>query len=116
MKAITLILAAALLASGGAATAQTASDAQCIVLANAFAKDAKDAGQKQAAEAALYFYLGRLGDTMKPAQLKALLDAQTKSLTNETAGPAMDKCVAAIQAKIEMMQSLAGPAPAPKTK
>jgi hypothetical protein len=112
MKTITFAVAAALLVSGGAATAQTARDAQCIIVANAFAKDAKDPDQKRAAEAAIYFYLGRVGDSMKPAELKTLLDAQSKALTDATAGPTMDKCVAAIQAKIQMMQGLAGPAKA----
>ena len=110
MKALTMALAAALLATGGAAAAQTASDAQCIVLSNAFASQAKDEKAKKIAEASLYFYLGRIGNQTTSAQLKALLDAQTKTLTQATAGPAMSKCAAAIQAKVEMLQGLAGPA------
>ena len=107
MKARYIALAAALLATGGAATAQTASDAQCIVLSNIFAGQAKDEGAKKVAEAAVYFYLGRVSNQMTTAQLKAMLDAQAKTLTQATAGPAMEKCAAAIQAKVAMLQSMA---------
>ena len=109
MKAVTLPLAAALLATSGAAHAQSASDIQCLVVSNAFAKESKTADQKKAAESSIYFYLGRIGDGMTPAQLKTLLYEQTKALTDKTAGPAMDKCVDAIQSKIKMVQSLAAP-------
>ena len=37
MKALNLALAAALLTAGGAASAQSPTDVQCIVVANAFA-------------------------------------------------------------------------------
>ena len=109
MKALKLALAAALVATGTAASAQTAGDIRCIVVSNAFATGAKDADQKKAAESALYFYLGRIGDAMTPARLKTLLDTETKALTDKTAGAAMDTCVEVIQAKIKMMQSLAPP-------
>ena len=111
MKALNIALATALLVTGGAAAAQTASDAQCIVLSNAYAGQAKDAEAKEIAEASLYFYLGRIGNQMTAAQLKTLLDAQTKTLTQATAGPAMSKCAAAIQSKVDMLKSLASPAP-----
>lgn len=116
MKALTIALAAALLATGGAASAQTASDAQCIVLSNAFAGQAKDAQAKEIAEASLYFYLGRIGNQTTAAQLKAVLDAQAKAITQATAGPAMSKCAAAIQAKVDMLKSLGEPAKAAPPK
>ena len=106
-KALPLALAAALLAAAGPASAQTAGDIRCIVVSNAFATAAKDENQKKAAESALYFYLGRIGDGMAPTRLKALLDTETKALSDKTAGAEMDKCVTAIQAKIKMMQDLA---------
>ena len=53
MKALNILLATALLATGGAAAAQTASDAQCLVLSNAYAGQAKDAEAKEIAEASL---------------------------------------------------------------
>ena len=112
MKALTIALATALLATGGAATAQTASDAQCILLSNAYAGQAKDAEGKEVAEASLYFYLGRISNSTTAAQLKTLLDAQSKTITQATAGPAMTKCAAAIQAKVDMLKSFAAPAQA----
>ena len=115
MKALGPLTAIALFTTGGAAAAQTASDAQCIIVSNAYASQAKDAEAKKIAEASVYFYLGRISNTMTVAQLKALLDAQTKTLTQANAGPTMGKCAAAIQAKVEMLKSLsaaAKPAPA----
>lgn len=116
MKAIHAALAAALLASSGAATAQTATDAQCLIVSNAFVGGAKDAEAQKTAEATLYFYLGRVGNNMTSAQLKTLLDAQMKTITDKTAGEAMNKCVAAVQSKVQLMQSLAPPAATPPAK
>lgn len=109
MKALNIALATALLATGGAAAAQTASDAQCIVLSNAFAGQAKDARAKEIAEASLYFYLGRVGN-MTAAQLKTLLDAQSKTITQANAGPAMSQCAATIKSKVDMLNSIKGAA------
>lgn len=109
MKALKLALAAALLSTGAAASAQSASDIRCLVVSNAFAAQATDTNEKKVAESAIYFYLGRIGDGLTPARLKTLLDTETKALSDKTAGTTMDKCVEAIQAKITMMQSLAPP-------
>ena len=68
-----LATAAALLMTSAEASAQTATDARCIILSNAFAKAGKDADAQKLAEATLYFYLGRINMTSGP-QLKALLD------------------------------------------
>ena len=119
MKALSILTATALLTTGGAAAAQTASDAQCILVSNIFAGQAKDENAKKIAEASLYFYLGRIGNQMTAAQLKALLEAQTKTLTQANVGPTMNKCAAAIQAKVNLLQSLAPaakPAPAKPTQ
>jgi hypothetical protein len=110
MKAITIALATALLATSGAAAAQSASDAQCLILSNAFAKSAKDAQQKSAAEAAQYFYLGRISDGMTAAQLKTLLETQAKTISEKTAADMMTNCVRAVGAKVSLVQSVAKPA------
>lgn len=112
MKALRIALATAFLATGGAAAAQTASDAQCIVVSNAFAAQAKDPKAQKIAEASMYFYLGRISNTMTAPQLKALLDAQTKTLNQQNAGPTMTKCAAAIQAKVDMLETAGGAKPA----
>ena len=114
MKTIALALAAALLATSGTAIAQSASDAQCLIVSNAFAANSTDANQKKAAEASVYFYLGRVSDKITGPQLKTLLDAQSKTLTDKTAATTMNNCVHAIEAKVELLQSFAAPAPATK--
>ncbi len=116
MKALSIALGTALLATGGAAAAQSASDAQCIVVSNVFASQAKDENAKKIAQASVYFYLGRVGNQTTTAQLKTLLDAQAKTLTQANAGPTMQKCAAAIQAKVTMLQSMETPAKAAPAK
>ena len=115
MKAIHAGVAAALLAAGSAATAQSATDARCIVLATAFANQSKDANQQKLAEDSLYFYLGRINGQPTTPQFKAALDAQSKTLTDANAGTLMGECVKAVQAKVQLLQTLATP-PAPATK
>ena len=109
MKVLKIALAAGLIAGSGAAVAQTATDAQCLLLSNAFAKDAKDAQAQKAAEASVYFYLGRIREQETAAQLKAQLDAASKSITQANAGTLMDGCVKALQGKLDLVQSVAAP-------
>ena len=109
-----LAAAAALLMTSAEASAQTAADARCIILSNAFAKAGKDADAQKLAEATLYFYLGRINMTSGP-QLKALLDQQVKTITDATAGDQMNECVKGLQAKMQLMQSLAPPPAATTT-
>jgi hypothetical protein len=118
MKFTRIALAAALLGTSGAAAAQSATDAGCILVSNAFAKNSKDANAQKAAEASLYFYLGRIPDGTSSAHLKTLFDAQAKTITETNAGPTMNKCVQAIQSKFQLLQSLSGnpPAAAPSKK
>ena len=109
MKPISIILAAALLVTSGAAAAQSATDARCIVLATGFANQSKDANQQKMAEDTLYFYLGRLGGQPISAEFKAALDAQSKTITDANAGTLMGECVNAVKAKVQLLQSLAPP-------
>jgi hypothetical protein len=115
MKAPRIALALALLFTSGAAAAQTASDAQCLLLSNVFAKNTKDANAQKAAEAALYFYLGRISDRASAAQLKTLLEAQAKTITDATAGNLMNACLKNLQSKVELVQSASPQQPAQKT-
>jgi len=108
--------AAALLLTGAAASAQSASDARCILLANAYAKDAKDANAQKLAEAAFYFYLGRIGGQATGPQLKSLLDQQGKTITEAAAGGLMNNCIKDFQSKVQLIQSLSTPPPAPPKK
>ena len=116
MKSIAL--AATMLATSGAAAAQSANDARCILLANAFAGQAKDANQQKIAEDSIYFYLGRISGQPTAAQMKAVLDAQAKTLNDSNAGQLMGECVKAVQAKVQLMQAISAQSqpPAPATK
>jgi len=102
-----IAFAFALLMTGAAAGAQTATDAGCILVSNAFAQQSKDPKAQKLAEASMYFYLGRISDRETPAQLKALLDARAKTITDATASTMMNACVKAFEAKMEMMQGIA---------
>ncbi len=112
MKFIRIALAGTLLLTGTAATAQSTTDAQCIIVSNAFASQSKDANQQKAAEAAVYFYLGRVKDGTTSAQLKALFDQAAKPLSDATIGPKMNECMKGIQGKFQLLQSLAPAQPA----
>jgi hypothetical protein len=112
MKAIPIALAAALLATGTAASAQSASDARCILLSGVYAKQNQDANAQKIAEASFYFYLGRIGSQATAAQLKTLFDQEAKAITDATAGGLMNNCAKEFQSKVQLVNSLAGPPPA----
>lgn len=117
MKTLRIALAASLLASSGTALAQSANDAQCLLLSNAYATQAKDENGKKMAEGAFYFYLGRISTNASAAQLKTLLDAQMKTLTQETAPKLMTACANAVADKFKLVDSVSGavkPAAAPQ--
>jgi hypothetical protein len=116
MKAVSLALAAALLAGGTAATAQSASDARCIVLSSVFSRTGKDAQAKQLAEAAMYFYLGRVSPSASPAQLKAQLDQQAATITDANNGKLMGDCIKNFTSEVTLLQSIAGSAKPAATK
>jgi hypothetical protein len=107
MKTLPIMAAAALLMTSGPALAQSASDAQCLILSNAFATQAKDDNAKKLAESAFYFYLGRIAPNATSAQLKSLLDTQMKSLSDTTAGGQMNTCANAVRDKVQLVGSIA---------
>ena len=107
MKVLAAILAGTLLAASAPAAAQSVNDVQCIILGNLFANQGKDAQQQKVAGLAVYFYLGRVKDSMTSAQLKALMESSGKGITDANAGPKMTECVKAIQDKVQLLQSLA---------
>ena len=109
------VIAAALVATGGTAAAQTATEARCIILSNAFARQAKDADAQKLAEASIYFYLGRIAGNPTPAQMKAVMDQQAKTITEANAGPLMRDCALPVQSKVALLASLNGPPEQPAT-
>lgn len=113
MKSFSITLAATLVATSGAAAAQSATDARCIVLATGFANHSNNPNQQKIAEDSLYFYLGRVGGQPGSAQFKAALDAQAKTITDANAATLMAACVAAVKTKVQLLQSLGTPPRAP---
>ena len=116
MKVISIAAAAALLATSSAAAAQSANDARCLLLSSAYAKETQDGNAQKLAEASFYFYLGRIAPAATAAQLKALFDQQSKTLTDAAAPGLMNACAKEFQTKVEMLSSLSGPPPAAPTK
>jgi hypothetical protein len=110
MKTLRIALAAALLTTGGSAFAQSATDAQCIILSNAYATQAKDENGKKIAESAFYFYLGRIGPGVTGPQLKTMLDQQMKAITDANAGSLMTACANGVRDKFQLVQGIANQA------
>jgi len=114
MKLICIGVAAVVLTMSAAAAAQSARDASCILVSNAFSKQGKDENAQKLAQASLYFYLGRISASTTAAQLKALLEQQAKTITDATAGNVMNDCVKDLQARIQLMESLSQPPKKPE--
>ena len=112
MKSLRIAVAASLLMTGAAAAAQSATDARCVLLSSAYAKQNQDANAQKVAEASFFFYLGRVTPGATAAQLKALFDAQAKGITDANAPGLMNSCAKEFQAKVEMINNLEGPPPA----
>jgi hypothetical protein len=113
---IHMALAAALLATSGAAAAQSTTDARCIVLASNFANQSTDANQRKIAEDSLYFYLGRIQGQPSAAQMKTVMDAQAKTLTDANAGTLMGECVKPVLAKVQLLQTVGAQSQPQKSK
>jgi hypothetical protein len=114
MNSIRLALAAVLVCSSTAVSAQSATDAGCLILSNAFADKAPEPGVKKIAEDTYYFYLGRIADRMTAPQLRALLDAQSKVIAKSNPSLMMKNCVMALQTRSQLMDSLSATPAAPK--
>jgi len=101
-----LAIAGAMIAAGPVMAQSANQNMQCLMIANVFSAQEKDPQKKQVAIGAAFFYLGRLNETISPAQLKTLVLAQSKTLTPQTAGPLMNACVKEIGVKQAMMQAV----------
>lgn len=116
MKLFPMVAAATALAWGTAATAQSSSDARCIVLSSAFARGGPNEQAKQLAQAALNFYLGRVSPTASSAQLKAQFDQQMATINDANDGQLMGECIKNFQAVVSRVDNIAAQSkPATKT-
>ena len=114
MKSLRIALAAALLTTGTAASAQSATDARCLILSNALANQGKDDNSKKIGESSFYFYLGRIGQNATAAQLKTLFEQQGKTITDATAQNLMTACANSIEEKVKLVQSISSQQQQPK--
>ena len=101
-KLVPIAAAAVALAYGTAATAQSNTDARCIVLSSAFSRAGPNDQAKQLAQAALNFYLGRVSPAASSAQLKTLFDQQMATINDSNDGPLMSECIKNFQAVVNV--------------
>lgn len=113
MKLIPILAASALFLATGAAAVPSATDARCVVLSNVYASDTSDPKAQKIAEAAFYFYLGRIGQ-VTAIEIKSMFEQQGKTITDASAGGLMDGCVKEFQSRLQLIQSLGSPAPQKK--
>lgn len=117
-------LAGAMSAAPVAAAQQSVdSDARCLLAANVFARVEKDSAKRMVAAATSVFYLGRLDARISNEQLKAVLQAQAKTMPAASLGPTMTDCAKRLNEKGLAIRSFsiglkgaapAAPAPTPK--
>jgi hypothetical protein len=74
-------------------------DVRCLMASNVFAQAEKDAQRRQIALGAHFFYLGRLDGRLNPAQLKAQILAQGRTLTKDNLAQTMNDCAKTVQTK-----------------
>jgi len=74
------------------AAAQATTDVKCLMASNLFSKAAKDPKARTVAEAAKYFYLGRVSGRLNEQQLRVQMQAQAKTITKANAGNVMNAC------------------------
>jgi hypothetical protein len=105
----TVPLSIAILAVAGAAplAAQPVDrDVRCLMASNVFAQAEKDPQRRQVALASSFFFLGRLDARVPPAQIKAQLLAQGKTLNAKNVGQTMTECAKVVQAKQVMLMTI----------
>jgi len=113
MKLTRIAIGAALFATSGAAAAQSAADARCILLSRFFANQTNDAKAQKLAEVSLYFYYGRINSQATAARMKTLFDEQAKTITGANAGALMQDCVKPVQATVQLLQGVSESQPKP---
>jgi hypothetical protein len=91
-RSLLLMAAVSLSFAAAPAAAQGQADVRCLMLSNFFAKSGQGEQVKKVAEAAKYYYLGRVHGQFSDKQLAAALVAQQKALKGAHAGQAMQAC------------------------
>ncbi|MBA2467146.1 MAG: hypothetical protein H0V46_06020 [Sphingomonas sp.] len=76
------------------------------MVSNVFAKSGKNEKSKALAEAAMFFYLGRIAGRLTDAQLRAALLAQERALKGVNVAPIMAACSQNLRANVNKLQTL----------
>ena len=101
MAGVAAVLA---LTTSAPAAAQATNDVKCLMASNLFSKAAKDPKARTVAEAAKFFYLGRLSGRINEPQLRAQMQAQAKTITQANAGNVMNACTRQMQSGAAMIE------------
>ena len=119
-------LSLGLIAAGPAVAQDAGSDVRCLLVSNVFARVETDATKKGLAQAAAVYFSGRAVARLSPAQIKAQIVAQSKTVDKNSGGPIMTACAKRFQQDQRMMQTIGqelqkakpatAPAPAPTKK
>lgn len=81
--------------------------AGCLLVSNAFANSSTDDKDRTLARASLYFFMGRIDNGTTAAQLKAAFAAQERVINNANASEVMNECLKLVQAKSDLLKSVA---------
>lgn len=111
---VTSAAAALALAIGTPAAAQPTTDVKCLMASNLFSKAAKDPKARTVAEAAKYFYLGRVSGRLNEQQLRAQMQVQAKTITKANAGNVMNACTRQMQSGAAMIERVGKQLATPK--
>lgn len=88
-------------------TAPAATTAGCLLVSNAFATGATEEKYRSLAQAALYFFMGRIDDRTTPEQLKSALNEQGRVINKDNASELMNSCLRLVQEKSLLLKSAA---------
>jgi hypothetical protein len=73
---------------------------------NFFAKSASDANARKVAEAASYYFLGRVSAKLNDSQLRSALAAEQKALRGSNMNSVMQQCTRIVRSNAERVQNL----------
>ena len=111
-----------LIAATPAVAQDAGADVRCLLVSNVFARVETDATKKALAQASAVYFSGRATAKLAPAQIKAQIVGQSKTINKDSGGPIMTACAKRFQQDQRMMQTIGqelqktrpAPAAAPK--
>ena len=111
---VTSFATAIALSIGAPAAAQATADVKCLMASNLFSKAAKDPKARTVAEAAKFFYLGRVSGRLNEQQIRVQMQVQSKTITQANAGNVMNACTRQMQSCAAMIERVGKQLATPK--